>query len=206
MLTLNNLTYSKNHKVIFQNLGYTISLNSCLLLTGKNGSGKTSLLKIIAAILKSDAGEILWNNQNVKEFSSEFSSDINYIGHKNFLKPKLTVLENLSFYCQLKDTEILIPSAIRYFGLEEIIDTEIYKLSQGWQKRVLLSKLLCCPSAIWLLDEPTNNLDKQGKELLFNLISSRIRDGGIVIAATHDDILLPLGNKLCLEDFNPIIK
>jgi heme exporter protein A len=202
VLTFENLTYSKNHKKIFENLGYTVSLNSCLLLTGKNGSGKTSLLKIIAGIIKADSGKILWNNQDVSKFYTEFSNDIQYIGHKNFLKPKLTVLENLSFYSRLKDSEMLIPSAIRYFGLEEIIDTEIYKLSQGWQKKVLLSKLLCCPSAIWLLDEPTTNLDKQGKELLFNLIGGRIRDGGMVIAATHEDMLLALGNKLCLEDFN----
>lgn len=202
MLTFDNLSYYRNHKRIFDNLGYTVSLNSCLLLTGKNGSGKTSLLKIIAGIIKPNRGKILWNSEDVKNFYADFTSDIQYIGHKNFLKMNLTVLENLSFYAQLRDTEMLIPSAIRYFNLEEIIDTEIYKLSMGWQKRVLLAKLLCCPSAIWLLDEPTNNLDKKGKELLFNLISSRIRDGGIVITATHDEILLPLGNKLNLEDFS----
>ena len=201
MLTFDNLSYYRNHKKIFGNLGYTVSLNSCLLLTGKNGSGKTSLLKIIAGIIKPDGGKILWNNQEVRNFYQEYCSDIQYIGHQNFLKPHLTILENLLFYCQLQDTEMLLPSAIRYFGLEEIADMEIHKLSAGWQKRVLLAKLLCCPGAIWLLDEPTNNLDKQGKELLFNLISSRIKDGGIVIAATHDEILFPLGNKLCLEDF-----
>jgi heme exporter protein A len=202
MLTFQNLGYFRNHKKIFEQLGFTLSLNSGLLLTGKNGSGKTSLLKIIAGLIKPSSGQILWDDQDVQEFYEQYCSDIQYIGHKNFLKTHLTVLDNLLFYAGLSGAAMLVPAAIKYFQLQDIADTEIYKLSQGWQKRVLLAKLLCCPATIWLLDEPTNNLDSDGKKLLFNLISSRIRDGGMVIIATHDHMLLPLGQQLCLEDFH----
>jgi len=201
MLTVNSITHYKNQQLIFKDLGFSLGLGSALILSGNNGSGKTTLLKTIAGLCCQDSGEILWNNENVKNFLSEFLVDINYIGHKNFLKPKLTVWQNLSFYAQISDTEILLPSAIKYFALEEILEKPVHQLSSGWQKKVMLAKLLYNPAAIWLLDEPTVNLDKQSKELLFNLVSTRIKDGGIAIIATHDEIFNPLANKIYLEDF-----
>ncbi len=201
MLTLNSITIQKNQQLVFKDLGFSIGLGSCLILTGKNGSGKTTLLKTIAGLCKQSSGEVLWNDENVQNFYPEFVSDISYIGHKNFLKPKLTTLQNLAFYAALSDTTILLPSAIRYFHLETILEKPVHQLSSGWQKKIMLAKLLCCPTTIWLLDEPTINLDKQSKELLFNLVSTRIKDGGMVIIASHDDIFEPLGGKICLEDF-----
>ncbi|MDA0902379.1 MAG: heme ABC exporter ATP-binding protein CcmA [Proteobacteria bacterium] len=201
MLTVDNIIYYKNQQKIFQELGFTIGLHSCLLLTGKNGSGKTSLLKIIAGITQPTQGRVLWNNENIQEFYPEYSADIQYIGHKNFLKKKLTIIENLDFYSSLSDTQTLIPAALKYFQLDNIADKQVGKLSAGLQQRVMLAKLLCCPATIWLLDEPTSNLDKEGKELLFNLISIKVKEGGIAIVSTHDDDLLPLGKSLNLGDF-----
>ena len=201
MLTVNNITHHKNQQIIFKNLGFSLGSGSALILYGSNGSGKTTLLKTIAGLCRQNVGEILWNNENVQNFFPEFSADINYIGHKNFLKPKLTVWQNLSFYAGISDTEILLPAAIRYFSLEEVLEKPVYQLSSGWQKKVILAKLLYNPAAIWLLDEPTVNLDRKGKELLFNLVSTRIKDGGMAIIATHDEIFAPLANKIFLEDF-----
>ncbi|MCE3255875.1 MAG: ccmA [Rickettsiaceae bacterium] len=201
MLTLDNITYHKNQQVIFKELGFSIGLGSCLLLVGKNGCGKTTLLKNIAGLCQPSVGEILWNGENVRDFYQDFASDVNYIGHKNFLKPQLTAWQNLSFFAGISGTEILLPSAIRYFGLEEILETPVNQLSNGWQKKLLLSKLLYQPSTIWLLDEPTVNLDQSSRELVFNLISTRVKDGGMVIVSTHDEILFPLGSKVFLEDF-----
>lgn len=201
MLTVNSITVQKNQQLIFKNLGFSAGLGSCLILTGGNGSGKTTLLKTIAGLAKPSAGEVLWNDENIQNFYSDFSSDINYIGHKNFLKPQLTTLQNIEFGAKLNQTEILIPSAIKYFGLEDVIDKPIYQLSSGWQKKILLSKLIYQPKTLWLLDEPTINLDKAARELLFNLISVRIKEGGIVIIATHDEMLFSLGSKISMEDF-----
>ena len=201
MLTLNSITYHKNQQLIFKDLGFSIGSGSGLILSGSNGSGKTTLLKIIAGLCCQNSGEILWNNENIKKFYPEFSADINYIGHKNFLKLQLTVWQNLSFYANLSDAAILLPATIKYFSLEKILQKPINQLSSGWQKKIMLAKLLCCPAAIWLLDEPTINLDEQTKKLLFNLVSTRIKDGGIVIIATHDEIFKPLANIIYLEDF-----
>ena len=201
MLTLDSITIEKNQQIIFQNLGFSAGLGSCILLVGQNGSGKTTLLKTIAGLCTPSSGKVLWNGENVQNFYQDFVSGINYIGHKNFLKPQLSAWQNLSFYAQLADTEILLPSAIKYWRLEEILETPTRQLSSGWQKKLLLAKLLYQPSTVWLLDEPTVNLDQSSKELLFNLISSRVKDGGLVIAATHDEMLFPLGSKIYLEDF-----
>ena len=201
MLTVNNIAYCRNQKLIFKGFGFSLGLGSGLIISGANGSGKTTLLKIISGLCCPTTGNILWNNQNIQKFYPEFCADINYIGHKNFLKPQLSVEQNLSFYAKISGTEILLPSAIKYFGLESVWLEPVYKISNGWGKKVMLAKLLCCPATIWLLDEPTVNLDKEAKKLLFNLVSIKIREGGLVIIATHDDIFDPLAKKIYLEDF-----
>jgi heme exporter protein A len=204
MLTLDKINYSKNQQIIFSNLGFSAGLGSCLTIKGNNGSGKTTLLKIIAGLnqLSPNNGQILWNNENIANLKEDFYSDLQYLGHNNFLKQDLNILDNLSFYAKLHQSEILIPSAIRYFKLDELLTTKVSKLSAGWQKRVILAKLLCCPATIWLLDEPTINLDEDGKELLFNLVDTRIKENGIVLIATHDTLFSPISNNINLEDFN----
>ncbi|MFT6332477.1 MAG: heme exporter protein A [Lentimonas sp.] len=205
MLTVNSISAEKNQQIIFKNLGFSIGLGSSLLICGENGSGKTTLLRSIAGLSQVVSGNILWNGDNVNNFIQEFNSDINYIGHKNFLKAKLTVLQNMEFYAGICGSEILIPSAIKYFGLEEVLNRPLYQLSSGWQKKVMLSKLIYQPKTLWLLDEPTINLDKNASNLLFELIETRVEEGGIVIIATHDEKLLNLinksGGRIILEDF-----
>jgi heme exporter protein A len=86
--------------------------------------------------------------------------------------------------------------------LENIADEKVKKLSSGWQNKVRLAKLICCPATIWLLDEPSNNLDKTAKELLHGLIKTRIKEDGLVIMATHDEMFFDLGPQINLEDYN----
>lgn len=202
MLTVDNLSFYKNHKKIFSNLGFSVAPQSVLIITGKNGSGKTTLLKILAGITKQTSGKLFWSDIDVEEIRDQFNGDLQFLGHKNFLKPELTVLENLQFYAKLQDTEILLPSALKFFNLEEIADKKTKTLSAGWQKRVMLAKLLCCPATIWLLDEPTSNLDKAGKEKLKGLIETKVNEGGgLVIITSHDEFLSDVGAKLNIEDF-----
>ena len=201
MLTIDNLGFAREDKKIFSNLGLSLSSSSALIITGKNGCGKTSLLKIIAGISKAQAGKILWNDVDIETFRSDFNSDIQFLGHKNFLKTELTVLENLRFYSRLNDSELALTAALNFFKLNEFADIKVKKLSAGWQKRVMLAKLLCCPKTLWLLDEPSSNLDYEGKILLKGLIKTRVRENGVVILTTHDAELFDLGARLDLEDF-----
>lgn len=201
MLTLDNLSLFKDHKKIFSHLGFSISTGAALVISGRNGCGKSSLLKIIAGITKPNSGKILWGEEDVENFRDVFNGDMQFIGHKNFLKTELTVKENLTFYAKLADTEMLVPSALSFFQLTEFADKKTKNLSAGWQKRVMLAKLVCCPATIWLLDEPSNNLDKAGRELLRDLIKTRTKENGLVIITTHDDDFLDFGVKFNLEDY-----
>jgi heme exporter protein A len=201
MLTCDNLTFFKDNNKIFSNLGFSLSTSSALVITGQNGSGKTSLLKIIAGIMTPQNGEILWGLRNVKEMRDIFNGDMQFIGHKNFLKQELSVIDNLSFYAKLSDTKLAINSALNFFNLSEIANSKVRNLSAGTQQRVRLARLLACPTTIWLLDEPSNNLDLAGKEKLHGLIKTRIKEQGVVLIATHDEMFFDLGMKLNVEDF-----
>ncbi len=201
MLTIDNLSLFKDDKKIFSDLGFSVSLNSALIIKGCNGCGKSSLLKIIAGISKQNSGKILWGGNDIENFRADFNGDMQFLGHRNFLKPELTVLENLRFYSKLADTEMALASALNFFELTKFADEKIKKLSAGWQKRVMLAKLLACPATIWLLDEPSNNLDKAGKERLHGLIKTRIKENGLVILTTHDEMFFDLGPVLNLEDY-----
>lgn len=202
MLTIDNLSLFKNHKKIFESIGFSVALGSALIINGKNGSGKTSLLKILAGISKQSAGKIFWSEIDVEEIRDDFNGDLQFLGHKNFLKQELTVEENLRFYAKLSDSEILIPAALSFFKLENLANEKVKKLSVGWQKKVMLSKLLCCPATLWFLDEPSESLDKEAKERLCGLIETKIKDGkGLVVIATHDEIFSKLGVFMKMEDF-----
>jgi heme exporter protein A len=202
MLTVNNLSFFKDDKKIFSDLGFSLGIGSALIIIGRNGCGKSSLLKIIAGISKAKQGEILWGGNNIENFRDDFNGDSQFLGHKNFLKSELTVAENLKFYAKLSATKAALSPALSFFQLTNLANEKIKTLSAGWQKRVMLAKLLCCPATVWILDEPSNNLDKAGKEMLHGLIKTRIKEDGLVIMTTHDEMFFDLGPRLNLEDFS----
>lgn len=201
MLTLNNLTYYIDNKQIFKNVGLSISTTSALIIKGDNGSGKTSLLRLICGLDKSYDGKILWGKNNVENMRHDFNADIQYIGHSNFLKQHLTIEQNLKFFSKLYDCELALESALSFFEILDQRNIIIKKLSAGIQKKVMLAKLLACPSTIWILDEPLVNLDKKFQDKLLSLIKTRIKEGGLVIIATHSDIFDKLGPTININDF-----
>jgi len=205
MLTVENLQCTKNERIIFSALGFSLFLGAALIVSGKNGSGKTSLLKILTGLSKESKGKILWSGKNIEDFRDDFYGDLQFIGHKNFLKQDSTVQDNLNFYAKLHDSEMLISAALRFFKLEEKAEEKVKNLSAGWQKRVQLAKLLACPATIWVLDEPSNNLDVEGKKLLKGLIETHLENSGVVVMATHDEEFFKMGALLCLEDFCGVI-
>lgn len=201
MLTCDKITLIKNNKTIFQDLSFALSTQSVLVITGGNGSGKTSLLKIIAGIIKPQAGKIFWSDVDVEKIRDDFNGDMQFIGHKNFLKPELSVLENIDFYAKLSDTQMAVSLALGFFDLMAIKNEKVKNLSAGVQQRVRLSLLMACPATLWLLDEPSTNLDQVYKEKIHGLIKTRIKEQGMVLLATHDPFFFDLGLKINVEDF-----
>ncbi len=225
MLVAENLTCMRSERTIFKGLGFCLQEGALLLLKGANGSGKTSLLKMIAGLTKPKEGAIYWNGAVIsggaasflrkqesskaaisggKElFSSlprvkldprlrgddeardDFKRQLMMVGHKSAVKLDLTVEENLRFWGRLYGTEMLLPAALKFYNLGRYQETPCKELSAGWQRRVALARLIIAPCKLWLLDEPTNFLDEEAVLLTASLIESRVKQGGIVIAASH---------------------
>jgi len=202
MLIANNLSFIKDNKKIFSDLGFCLSLGSCILLKGGNGSGKSSLLKILAGIVNPSGGEVIWGDEKIEDLGTDFTGDSEYLGHSNFLKRDITIRDNLEFHAALNGSVEAVNAALNFFGIISLADKKVRNLSAGQQKKALLAKLLSCPSTIWFLDEPSINLDKEAKAKLHGLIKTRVKEGGLVVMATHDEMFFDLGPKIDLEDFS----
>lgn len=200
MLTAENIACERSGRIIFKQLGLCLQPGALLLLKGANGSGKTSLLKILSGLHAPAEGQVLWNAAPIAQ-SEEFKRDLMFIGHKSAVKLDGTVEENLRFWAQLYDTELLLPAALRFYDLTRFRDTPCAQLSAGWQRRVALARLVVAPCRLWLLDEPTNFLDEETVQLTASLIESRVQQGGIVVAASHIMNSAIAAHTLWMEDF-----
>jgi heme exporter protein A len=201
MLSAENLTCRRGDSTIFKHLGFCLQDSSLLLLKGGNGTGKTSLIKILCGLLEAQEGTVLWRDMPLKD-NDDFKRELMYIGHKSAVKLEVTVEENLHFWGRLYGTEMLVPAALRFYDLTKFKDLRTSQLSAGWQRRVALARLIVAPCRIWLLDEPTNFLDEEAVVLTASLIESRVKQGGIVVVASHIMNSAIASHTLWMEDFN----
>lgn len=200
MLVCDNLRCIRGQKVVFENLGFCLQSGSLLILKGANGSGKTTLLKVLAGLLSAENGDVLWDDTPIKDNNS-FKNDLMMIGHKSGVKMDATVYENLEFWAKLYGTEILIHAALSFYDLTKFADVPASQLSAGWQRRIALARLIVAPCRLWLLDEPTNFLDEDAVILTANLIETRVKQGGIVVVASHIMTSAISSHTLWMGDF-----
>lgn len=197
MLTLYDLSLNINGHNFFRHLSVTCFGGCILKINGANGSGKTSLLRMIAGI-QSYSGSIYFKRVNIQNIAKPYCV---YIGHNLGIRTDLTVLQNLLFWSQIYHSDLLINSAIKYWNLESLLDMPCSDLSKGNLKKVALARLLSCNSDVWLLDEVDNNLDFNNLTLLNNLLYAKINSGGIVILTSHNHTKLKYMNILELSSF-----
>ncbi|MDG7056455.1 MAG: heme ABC exporter ATP-binding protein CcmA [Wolbachia endosymbiont of Meromenopon meropis] len=188
MLECENLSCTRNNKVIFKNLSFQARLKSKILITGSNGSGKTTLMKSLSGLSPPASGNITHCGKNIYDCSRSYTSSMVYVGHKNACNDDLTVAENIELWAEIRNTRELIMATICCFQLQPVLNVKYSQLSSGWKRRVALARLLISDANVWLIDEPFCNLDSLAYELVLNLISIRSEQNGIVIITEHNYI------------------
>ena len=185
-----NISCIRGNKLLFKNLNFKLFSGELLLIKGANGSGKTSLLKILSGLLRPISGSIILNKKNMNLLKDEYFKYFEYVGHENAIKSALTVRENLNFYLKIKKdlTKKNFEKSIKIFNLKNLLDVKIENLSSGEKRRVSLSRLLLSNSKIWFLDEPINGLDKINALNFFKILKQHLQFNGLAIIASHDEI------------------
>ncbi len=172
---------------VFDELGFEVAGGEALALVGHNGAGKTSLLRLIAGLLQPAAGSITLDGG---EADTPVAEQAHYLGHRDALKPSLSVTENLAFWREFLGGETTdLATTITAVGLGHAAELPAAYLSAGQRRRLSIARLLVVRRPIWLLDEPTSALDVKGQELFVRLMQDHLAGGGMIVAATH----LPLG-------------
>ncbi|MBL0318070.1 MAG: heme ABC exporter ATP-binding protein CcmA [Alphaproteobacteria bacterium] len=190
MLTCENLWAVRNNKRLFYEWGCTIGDGAIVVVKGPNGCGKSTLLRMMAGLRRPDRGDIYWGNYSIFHFYDEYCPSRQYLGHRLGITPEQTVLQNIEFFASLAQSPQMVAPAIHYFDLQEKMNIPCHQLSMGWLKRVALARVMACYSKIWLLDEPYTHLDDAGKRSLSHLITTRTKEGGIVILTSHETLSL----------------
>jgi heme exporter protein A len=186
-LTVNNLNCQRGYNLLFENLSFNLNPGEVLRISGPNGSGKTSLLKIIAGLNSSESGSIVFNQTNPN--SEKYQLETLYLGHYAALSSELSCIENLEYLTNLS-TKIVTPDfhkALKEAGLKNYENELVGKLSAGQKRRVALSLLFISQSKVWLLDEPFTSLDSDGIKIIESQIEKHRSKGGLCILTTHQD-------------------
>jgi len=190
MLESVDLTCVRGDRTLFSALNFTLQPGELLHLKGHNGSGKTSLLRILSGLMMQAEGEVRWKGENIRKLRDEFQKNLLYIGHLPGIKADLTALENLRVNNAMGGNSIsehVAWNALGEIGLKGREDLPARVLSQGQQRRVALARMLVSNAKLWILDEPFTALDVKAVAMLQNVLEAHVKQDGMIILTTHQD-------------------
>ena len=180
---------------VLRGLSFIAGSGECLQITGANGSGKTTLLRALCGLVPLEQGRIRWRGTDITVDAGAYHSELAYLGHDNGLKGDLTAAENLRYGVGLRRRVSggQCAEALTRVGLAAQGGVPLRQLSAGQRRRVALARLDLMAAALWILDEPSANLDAEGQTLLLQRLTAHLAQGGAAVVATHQGLDLPAG-------------
>jgi heme exporter protein A len=194
-----NLSFERSGRIIFSSVNLYLEEGQIIFIKGKNGSGKTSLLRCLAGFTPITSGKILWyDNEVLPAFYSE-EPLVAWLGHLDAIKGSLTVKDNLLFFAKIWSVKLnILNKCIKKLSFEKFMNFPASWLSAGEKRRLSLLRLSFCPAKVWILDEPSTFLDSDNRETLINIMNAHLKNKGAIVCATHDDLKIPNALELTL--------
>ena len=205
ILEIKSIYLTRNRRLIFDNFNLKLKKSQIMILLGKNGSGKTSLLDLIVGLIKPQKGLIKINGIALEELGELKKDLFTYLPHKDSLKENLTIKENLYIWLDLSNLKYVnLHKNLNFFDLLDLKNEQIRNLSQGQRKKVSLTKLLFAKTKLWLLDEPLNGLDIETIQKLKKLINLHTKNGGSTLMSSHINLGMKKCTKIILDKKNKL--
>jgi heme exporter protein A len=189
------LACNRGGRQVFSGLEFAVGGGEALLVTGRNGAGKSSLLRMLAGLVRVAGGKLSLAGGDPEKTLPE---QAHYLGHLDALKPSLSVMENLDFWTRYLGGQEAPQAALATVGLAALAELPAAYLSAGQRRRLSLARLLSVRRPIWLLDEPVSALDREAQGVLAGLMEQHLSAGGMIVAATHGPIGLTQTKELRL--------
>ena len=200
MLQVCQIECTRGNRRLFHDLSFRLEAKQALRVGGENGSGKTSLLRMLAGLSPVEAGEILWNDGPIAALGEDYRRNLAFLGHSNGLKDDLTAVENLRYALALAGMDAkdaALRAALDAQGLASVADLPARLLSQGQKRRVALCRLgFSADKPLWVLDEPFAALDAASIARVAGVVIAHLRAGGMAIFTTHQEVELT-GVQVC---------
>lgn len=193
MLEIQSLECVRDDRLLFSELSFSVADAEVLQIEGPNGSGKTSLLRIICGLRLPEAGQVKWQDESIASNREDYYANMVYIGHLPCIKADLTVLENVRSLLDTRSLALsntIIEAALAKVGLASYEDVLGKALSSGQRRRILLAFVELAQAKLWILDEPLTALDVQGVTLMESMILEHRQSGGSVVFTTHHGLQL----------------
>jgi heme exporter protein A len=188
-LSADGLTLFRGERCLFQGLSFALSPGELLLLEGRNGSGKTSLMRAIAGLIEFEDGDVMWEGKPLRSNRQAFYGSLVWMQHRVGFKADLNLVENLKFESHLRaQSGEDFDEVCKRLDIDRLKRLPLRVLSAGQQRRVALARMLMSKVPLWLMDEPFTNLDREGRALVMDLATEHLNGGGMCIMAAHQDV------------------
>jgi heme exporter protein A len=188
-LSADGLTLFRGERCLFQGLSFALNPGELLLLEGRNGSGKTSLMRAIAGLIEFEDGDVMWEGKPLRSNRQSFYGSLVWMQHRVGFKADLNLVENLKFESHLRaQSGEDFDEVCKRLDIDRLKRLPLRALSAGQQRRVALARMLMSKVPLWLMDEPFTNLDREGRALVMDLTTEHLEGGGMCIMAAHQDV------------------